>query len=103
PRHLVAPLFCKEGIAGPQPVGSMPGVRQHTIDSLRAEAKELRAAGVRTLLLFGVPAVKDAEGSEASNPDGILQRALRALRDDHGDDLVLMADTCLDEYTDHGH
>jgi porphobilinogen synthase len=103
PSQLVAPLFVKEGIAEAQPVASMPGVVQHTLDSLRAEAKELRAAGVTSLLLFGVPARKDAEGSEAWNPDGQLQRALRALRDDHGDDLVLMADTCLDEYTDHGH
>ncbi|CAN5133143.1 porphobilinogen synthase [soil metagenome] len=103
PSDLVAPLFVKEGIDEPQPVASMPGVVQHTRDSLRAEAKELRAAGVRTLLLFGIPARKDAEGSQAWAPDGVVQRALRSLRDDHGDDLVLCADTCLDEYTDHGH
>jgi porphobilinogen synthase len=103
PSQLVAPLFVKEGIAEPQPVASMPGVRQHTVESLRAEAKELRAAGVSTLLLFGVPARKDAEGSEAWNDGGIVQTALRALRDDHGEDLVLVADTCLDEFTDHGH
>ena len=103
PRRLVAPLFVKEGVTEPQPVASMPGVAQHTVDSLRAEAKELRAAGVTSLLLFGVPARKDATGGEAANPDGIVQRALRALRDDHGDDVVLLADTCLDEYTDHGH
>ena len=103
PEHLVAPLFVKEGIREPQPVGSMPGVAQHTRDSLRAEAKALRAAGVRSLLLFGVPASKDAEGSQAWAPDGIVQQALRDLRDDHGDGLVLLADTCLDEYTDHGH
>jgi hypothetical protein len=75
PSHLVAPLFVKEGIEGPQPVASMPGVAQHTVESLRAEAKELRSAGVRTLLLFGVPARKDALGSEAYNPEGIVQRA----------------------------
>lgn len=103
PDDLVAPLFVKEGIRAPQPVGSMPGVSQHTIDSLRAEVKELRAAGVRSLLLFGVPARKDPEGSEAWNDDGVVQQALRAVRDDHGDDLVVMADTCLDEFTDHGH
>jgi porphobilinogen synthase len=103
PSQLIAPLFVKEGIGEAQPVASMPGVQQHTIDSLRAEAKDLRAAGVTTLLLFGVPAHKDAEGSQSWNPDGIVQQALRALRDDHGDDLVLVADTCLDEFTDHGH
>ena len=103
PSQLVAPLFVKEGIDDPQPVASMPGVQQHTIDSLRLEAKELRAAGVSTLLLFGVPEHKDPDGSEAWNDDGIVQRALRALRDDHAEDLVLVADTCLDEFTDHGH
>ena len=103
PAQLVAPLFVKEGVREPQPVTSMPGVVQHTVDSLRAEAKELRAAGVSSVLLFGVPAHKDADGSEAWNDQGILQTALRALRDDHGDDLVMIADTCLDEYTDHGH
>jgi porphobilinogen synthase len=103
PSQLVAPLFVKEGIEAPQPVGSMPGVAQHTVESLRGEAKELRAAGVTTLLLFGVPAQKDPEGSEAWNPHGIVQQALRALREDHGDALVLVADTCLDEFTDHGH
>lgn len=103
PSQLVAPLFVKEGIAEPQPVGSMPGVAQHTVDSLRLEAKELRAAGVTSFLLFGVPAVKDAEGSGAWRPEGMVQQALRALRQDHGDEVVLYADTCLDEYTDHGH
>ena len=103
PSRLVAPLFVKEGLDEAQPVASMPGVSQHTLDSLRAEVKELRAAGVSSVLLFGVPARKDEAGSEAWNPDGILQRALRMLRDEHGDELVLMADTCLDEYTSHGH
>ena len=103
PSQLVAPLFVKEGIDEPQPVASMPGVSQHTLESLRAEVKELRAAGVSSVLLFGVPARKDDAGSEAWNPDGILQRALKALRDEHGEELVLMADTCLDEYTSHGH
>jgi porphobilinogen synthase len=103
PSQLVAPVFVKEGIDDAQPVASMPGVAQHTLESLRGEVKELRAAGVSSVLLFGVPARKDDAGSEAWNPDGILQRAVRALRDDHGDDLVLFADTCLDEYTAHGH
>lgn len=103
PDRLVAPLFVKEGISEPQPVASMPGVAQHTVASLRAEAKALRSAGVTALLLFGVPAHKDAVGSQAWARDGVLQQGLRALRDDHGDGLVLLADTCLDEYTDHGH
>jgi len=103
PSQLVAPLFVKEGIAEPQPVHSMPGVVQHTRDSLVAQVKELRATGITTFLLFGIPQRKDAEGSEAWNPHGAVQRALTALRDDHGDEVVLIADTCLDEYTDHGH
>jgi porphobilinogen synthase len=103
PAQLIAPLFVKEAISEPQPVGSMPGVYQHTLDSLRSEVKELHAAGVASFLLFGVPARKDAHGSEAWNRDGTLQQALRVLRDDHGDGVVLIADTCLDEYTDHGH
>ena len=81
----------------------MPGVSQHTVDSLAAEAKELAAAGVRALILFGIPERKDPTGSAADDTDGIVQVALRRLRDDLGDDVVLMADLCLDEYTDHGH
>lgn len=103
PEHLIAPLFVKEGIDEPDPVASMPGVVQHTVASLRHEVKELRAAGVNAVLLFGVPASKDAEGSQAWNPDGVLQQSIRALRDDSGDGLVVIADTCLDEYTSHGH
>ncbi len=103
PGDLVAPLFVKEGIAEAAPVASMPCVVQHTVDTLLAEVKELRAAGVSSVLLFGVPATKDAQGTQAWNPDGILPAAVRALRDAHGDDLVVMTDTCLDEYTDHGH
>jgi porphobilinogen synthase len=103
PEHLIAPLFVKEGVDGPVPVGSMPGVAQHTVASLRHEVKELRSVGVTAFLLFGVPANKDAAGSQAWNRDGILQQALRALREDHGDGIVLIADTCLDEYTSHGH
>jgi porphobilinogen synthase len=103
PSQLVAPLFVKEGIDGPQPVASMPGVAQHTVDSLRDEVKQLVALGVPNVLLFGVPAHKDPEGTEAWNPNGIVQQAVRALREDHGEALVIMTDTCLDEFTDHGH
>lgn len=103
PDHLIAPLFVKEGIESPEPVTSMPGVAQHTVASLRQEVKELRSVGVTAFLLFGVPAHKDPMGSEAWNHDGTVQQALRALRDDHGDGVVLIADTCLDEYTSHGH
>jgi porphobilinogen synthase len=103
PDHLVAPLFVKEGLAEPDPVASMPGVLQHTVESLRAEVKSLRALGIRAFLLFGVPARKDPDGTEAWNPEGIVQQGLRALRSDHGEDVVLIADTCLDEFTDHGH
>jgi len=100
---LVAPLFVKEGIGDPEPVASMPGVVQHTQESLRKEVHELAGLGVPAVILFGVPAHKDATGSSADARDGVVQVALRNLRDDHGDGLVLMADTCLDEYTDHGH
>jgi len=100
---LIAPLFVKEGIDEPAPIGSMPGQFQHTVESLRKEAAELRELGVLAYMLFGVPARKDWEGSEAWNPDGIGQVALRALRADLGDGAVLMSDLCLDEYTDHGH
>ncbi|HEX9260347.1 MAG TPA: porphobilinogen synthase [Acidimicrobiales bacterium] len=100
---LVAPLFVREGIGEPQPIASLPGVVQHTRESLRKEATELQRLGVPALILFGVPTRKDDRGSEAWNPDGIVQVALHDLRDELGDDMVLMADCCLDEYTDHGH
>ncbi len=103
PDDLVAPLFVREGIDEPQPIASLPGQVQHTRRSLRAEVKELAALGVPGLILFGVPERKDARGSEAWNPDGIVAVALNDLRDDHGDDMVVMSDLCLDEYTDHGH
>ncbi|MGZ8599117.1 MAG: porphobilinogen synthase [Actinomycetota bacterium] len=103
PRHLIAPLFVKEGIAEPQPIGSMPGQLQHTLESLRKEAAEIASRGVLAFMVFGVPERKDAEGSEAWNPDGIAQRALRRLGDELGDEHVVIADLCLDEYTDHGH
>ncbi|GAA1000983.1 porphobilinogen synthase [Nocardiopsis tropica] len=105
PRQLVLPMFVRDGIAAAVPISSMPGVLQHTTDSLRAAAEEAVRAGVGGLMLFGVPddADKDAEGSASWDPDGVLNRALRVLREDLGDATVLMADTCLDEFTDHGH
>jgi porphobilinogen synthase len=103
PADLIAPLFVKEGIDDAVPIASMPGQYQHTVESLRKTAAEIRARGVLAFLVFGVPAHKDAEGSEAWNPDGITQQAIRALRADFGDDAVIVTDLCLDEYTDHGH
>jgi porphobilinogen synthase len=100
---LVAPLFVKEGIAEPEPVASMPGVVQHTHESLRKEVRALAELGVPAAILFGIPAVKDARGSGADAPDGVVQVALRHLRDEVGDSMVLMTDDCLDEFTDHGH
>ena len=100
---LVAPLFVKEGIDAPEPVTSMPGVLQHTQESLRKEVRALADLGIPAVVLFGVPAAKDATGSGADARDGVVQVALRSLRDEVGDDLVLIADNCLDEYTDHGH
>jgi len=103
PDDLVAPLFVREGTAEAVPIASMPGEVQHSLDSLVVEAKRLVSLGVPGLILFGVPARKDAQGSGAWDPQGVVQVALRALRDAVGDELVLMADLCLDEYTDHGH
>ena len=103
PDDLIAPLFVREGIDEPQPIASLPGVVQHTRDSLRKEARRLSSLGVPAVVLFGVPVAKDAEGSQAWDPDGIVQVALGDLKDDLGDSLVVIADLCLDEYTDHGH
>ena len=100
---LVAPLFVREGTDEPRPIASLPGVVQHTVESLRAEVGELAELGVPAVILFGVPATKDAEGSGAWAPEGIVQVALRSLRADVGDDVVLIADLCVDEYTEHGH
>src|SRR3954467_7449787 len=100
---LVAPLFVKEGITAPEPVVSMPGVVQHTQESLRKEVRALADLGVPAIMLFGIPAAKDPRGSQADARDGVVQVALRNLREEVGDDLVLMVDNCLDEYTDHGH
>jgi porphobilinogen synthase len=103
PDDLIMRLFCKQGIDEPVAISSMPGQFQHTLESLRKEAVTIAESGVRAFMLFGVPAAKDPEGSEAWNPDGIAQRAIAALRDEFGDDVVVMSDLCLDEYTDHGH
>ena len=100
---LIAPLFVREGIREPQPILSLHGVVQHTRESLRKEVGELAGLGVKAVILFGVPATKDAIGSGAFDPDGIVQQALGDLRGDLGDAMVLMADLCVDEYTDHGH
>ena len=103
PDDLIAPLFVREGIGAPVPISSLPGVFQFDLASLEAEVAELVSVGVPAVILFGVPEHKDAVGSGASDADGIVQLALRRLRDRFGDDIVLMADLCLDEYTDHGH
>jgi porphobilinogen synthase len=102
---LVAPLFVADGLDAPRPVASLPGVLQHTVESVAGEVKRLSALGVPGVILFGLPRPedKDASGSFARRPDGITQRALAAVRDAVGDTVVLMADCCLDEFTDHGH
>ncbi len=103
PDDLIAPLFVKEGAESPIPITSLPGQMQHTRETLRREARELKDLGVPAVVLFGLPARKDPQGSEAWNPDGIVQLAIQDLKDDHGDDLVVIADLCVDEYTSHGH
>jgi len=100
---LIAPLFVREGIAEPVPITSMPGVVQHTVPSLLAEVKRLAGLGIPGVILFGVPEHKDDIGSGAWDPDGIVQVALKECRQAFGDELVLISDLCLDEYTDHGH
>src|SRR5699024_8395792 len=105
PGQLVLPAFVADGVEEPNPISSMPGVVQHTLESIRAHAAEARDAGLGGIMLFGVPTPedKDATGSAGAAPDGILNRALRTVRGEVGDDLLVMADTCLDEFTDHGH
>ena len=103
PRDFVLPVFVKEGATAPVPISSMPGVVQHTLDSLVEEARACVAAGVGGFMIFGVPTTKDAVGSGADDPDGILNVAVARVREAVGDDLVIMADLCLDEFTDHGH
>ncbi|GEK85830.1 porphobilinogen synthase [Microbacterium aerolatum] len=102
-RQLVLPMFVREGLTEAVPISSMPGVAQHTMDSLRRAAVEAAEAGVGGVMLFGVPAVRDAIGSGADDPDGILNVATRALVSEVGDALVVQTDLCLDEFTDHGH
>ena len=102
-KDLVAPLFVREGISSAQPIMSLPGVVQHTLDSLRSEVVQLAELGVPGVILFGVPSVKDEVGSGAFDPAGIVQVALRELQKEVGNDMVLMSDLCVDEYTSHGH
>ena len=105
PSDLILPMFIADGLDEPNEISSMPGVYQHTFDSLRRATEEALEAGVTCVDLFGVPLEKDkdATGSVAWNPDGILNRGIAALREEFGDDLIIMADTCLDEFTSHGH
>jgi len=103
PSDLIAPLFVREDIDDPQQIVSLPGIMQHSQESLRKEVNELANLGISGVILFGLPARKDPVGSEAWNPDGVVQVALRNLRDDHGSELAIIADLCVDEYTDHGH
>ncbi len=100
---LVAPLFVREGIDSPMPIPSLSGIQQHTRQSLVEEVKHLHSLGVPGVILFGIPKQKDPQGSEAWNPEGIVQLALQDCRDAIGQDMVLIADLCIDEYTDHGH
>jgi porphobilinogen synthase len=103
PAEFVLPVFVREGLSEPHPISSMPGVVQHTRDSLRKAAAEAAELGVGGIMIFGVPEHKDAIGSGATDPDGILNTAVRDVVSEVGDDLVVMADLCLDEFTDHGH
>ena len=103
PAGLVLPLFVREGLDEPAPITSLPGVVQHSRASLRAAAREAVELGLGGVMLFGIPATRDARGSGASDADGILNVGIADLRDEVGDDIVVMADLCLDEFTDHGH
>ena len=103
PADLVLPLFVREGLTEPTPLESMPGVVQHSLSSLRKAARSAVGAGVGGLMVFGVPVTKDAVGSGATDPNGILNQALREVTDEVGDATVVMSDLCLDEFTDHGH
>ena len=103
PAQLILPLFVREGAAQPTPIGSMPGVQQHSLDSLRRAVADAAAAGVGGVMLFGIPETKDAIGSGATDENGILNVATRAVVAEAGDALVVQTDLCLDEFTDHGH
>jgi porphobilinogen synthase len=103
PRQLIQPLFVAEGLTEPRPISSMPGVVQHTLDTVRKAAVEAADVGLAGVMLFGIPETKDARGSAALDPDGILTKAIAAVRSEVGDDCLVMSDVCLDEFTDHGH
>jgi porphobilinogen synthase len=103
PSRLIAPLFLKEGLTDPVPIASMPGQHQHSLESLVKQARELQSKGIAGVLLFGVPQDKDERGSSAYARNGIVQQGLKALKDEVSDEMVVMADLCLCEYTDHGH
>ncbi len=103
PADLILPAFIREGLTEPAPISSMPGVVQHTTDTLRRAAAEAVSLGVGGIMLFGIPARRDATGSAGIDPDGVLNRAFADVRAEVGDDLVVMSDVCLDEFTDHGH
>ncbi|MGC0421262.1 porphobilinogen synthase [Embleya sp. AB8] len=103
PADLILPMFVREGAGEPVPISSMPGVVQHTRDSLRKAAHDAVAAGVGGLMLYGIPTAKDAVGSAGFDPDGVLQVAIRDVLAEVGADTVVMSDLCLDEFTDHGH
>ncbi|TDK23611.1 porphobilinogen synthase [Arthrobacter crusticola] len=103
PADLILPAFIREGLTQPAPISSMPGVVQHTTDTLRRAAAEAVSLGVGGIMLFGIPARRDATGSAGIDPDGVLNRAIADVRAEVGDDLVVMSDVCLDEFTDHGH
>ncbi len=103
PRQLVLPMFVAEGLREPKPISSMPGVVQHSRESARKAVAEAASLGLGGVMLFGVPVHKDATGSGALDPDGILNVAIADARTEAGDDLLVMSDLCLDEFTDHGH
>ncbi|MBG6182137.1 porphobilinogen synthase [Arthrobacter sp. CAN_A214] len=103
PSELILPAFIREGLTEPAPISSMPGVVQHSTDSLRRAAAEAVERGVGGIMLFGIPLSRDATGSAGIDPDGVLNRAIADVRSEVGDALVVMSDVCLDEFTDHGH
>jgi len=103
PPELILPAFIREGLTEPNPIASMPGVVQHTTDSLRRAAADAAELGLGGIMLFGIPSVRDAEGTASLDPDGVLNKAIRDVRSEVGDALVVMSDVCLDEFTDHGH
>ncbi|GAA3696906.1 porphobilinogen synthase [Zhihengliuella alba] len=103
PQHLILPAFIREGLSEPNPIQSMPGVVQHTTDSLKRAAAEAAELGLGGIMLFGIPEHRDATGSAGLDPDGVLNRAIGDVRIEVGDELVVMGDVCLDEFTDHGH